>query len=96
MDHLRNFWSTHFGEHPDFSPNYIVPNISSIIRCLSNNKGFSIVPDFLCAEAIASGKIKLVWEGQSPVENTLYFGTRKKTMYQEEISKLETLLQEKW
>ncbi|ULT23193.1 LysR family transcriptional regulator [Sphingobacterium sp. E70] len=47
-----------------------------------------------CAEAIASGKIKLVWEGQSPVENTLYFGTRKKTMYQEEISKLETLLQE--
>ncbi|OOG17821.1 LysR family transcriptional regulator [Sphingobacterium sp. CZ-UAM] len=96
MDHLRNFWSTHFGEHPDFSPNYIVPNISSIIRCLSNNKGFSIVPDFLCAEAIASGKIKLVWEGQSPVENTLYFGTRKKTMYQEEISKLEALLQEKW
>lgn len=96
MDHLKNYWSTHFGEHPDFSPNYIVPNISSIIRCLSNNTGFSIVPDFLCAEAISSGKIKLIWEGTSPVENILYFGTRKKTMYQEEIGQLETLLKEKW
>jgi len=96
MDHLKNYWSTHFGEHPDFSPNYIVPNISSIIRCLSNNTGFSIVPDFLCAEAIASGKIKQIWEGTSPVENILYFGTRKKTMYQAEIGQLESLLKEKW
>ncbi len=96
MEHLKNFWLKHFREHPDFSPNYIVPNISSIIRCLSDGTGFSIVPDFLCAEAIASGKIKMVWEGFVPLENTLYFGTRKKTMYQEEIGQLEQLLQEKW
>lgn len=96
MDHLKNFWSRNFGEHPDFSPNYIVPNISSIIRCLSDTTGFSVVPDFLCAEAIASGKIKQVWEGTMPVENTLYFGTRKKTIYQKEIDQLEELLKEKW
>lgn len=96
MEHLKNFWLKHFGEHPDFSPNYIVPNISSIIRCLSDGTGFSIVPDFLCAEAIASGKIKLIWQGYSPLENTLYFGTRKKTIYQEEIAQLEQLLKEKW
>jgi len=96
MEHLKNFWLKHFGEHPDFSPNYIVPNISSIIRCLSNGAGFSVVPDFLCSEAIASGKISLVWEGNVPLENTLFFGTRKKTMYREEISQLEHLLKDKW
>ncbi|NLR62406.1 LysR family transcriptional regulator [Chitinophaga polysaccharea] len=96
MDHLKNFWQRHFGEHPDFSPNYIVPNISSIIRCLSDNMGFSIVPDFLCVEAINSGKIKIVWEGSQPLENTLHFGTRKKTMYEKEIAQLEQLLEEKW
>lgn len=96
MDHLKNFWQQHFGEHPDFSPNYIVPNISSIIRCLSDNAGFSIVPDFLCVEAINSGKIKVVWEGNQPLENTLHFGTRKKTMYEKEIAQLEQLLEEKW
>ncbi len=96
MEHLKNFWVRHFGEHPDFSPNFIVPNISSIIRCLSDGRGFSVVPDFLCAEAIAAGKIKVAWEGTNPLENTLYFGTRKKTMYQKEIGQLEQLLKEKW
>lgn len=96
MEHMKNFWQNQFGEHPDFSPNYIVPNISSIIRCLSNNNGYSIAPDFLCGEAIKDKKIKLIWEGNSIVENTLYFGTRKKTIYQNEIEKLETLLKTKW
>ncbi|GGH14502.1 LysR family transcriptional regulator [Sphingobacterium alkalisoli] len=96
MEHLKNFWIKNFGKHPDFSPNYIVPNISSIIRCLSDCVGFSVVPDFLCCEAIAAGKVKLLWEGNTPLENTLYFGTRKKTMYQPEIERLERLFQQKW
>lgn len=94
MEHLKNFWIKNFGQHPDFSPNYIVPNISSIIRCLSDCVGFSVVPDFLCCEAIAAGKVKLLWEGNTPLENTLYFGTRKKTMYQPEIDRLEQLFQQ--
>ncbi|SFB40514.1 LysR family transcriptional regulator [Algoriphagus aquimarinus] len=96
MEHLKNFWLKNFGEHPDFSPNYIVPNISSIIRCLSGGNGFSVLPDFLCKEAIASGSIMLVWEGNPPLENTLYFGTRRKTMYQTELEQLQKLFEEKW
>lgn len=96
MEHLKNFWSKNFNEHPDFSPNYIVPNISSIIRCLSDNKGFSVVPDFLCQEALEAGKIKLVWEGNIPWENTLYFGTRKNTIYHNELAQLKKLFEEKW
>lgn len=95
-EHLKKFWLEHFGEHPDFSPNYIVPNISSIIRCLSDGSGFSIVPDFLCQDSIDEGKIKLIWEGKKPLENILYFGTRKKTIYTEEIECLQGLLKEKW
>lgn len=96
MEHLKSFWLKHFGEHPDFSPNFIVPNISSIIRCLSGGVGYSVVPDFLCSEETASGKIKVIWEGFQPLENTLYFGTRKKTMYQQQIAQLEKLLVNKW
>ncbi|MFD1167278.1 LysR family transcriptional regulator [Sphingobacterium daejeonense] len=96
MAHLKHFWMKHFDEHTDFSPNYIVPNISSIIRCLGNSEGFSVVPDFLCQDALESGKIKLVYEGDDPLENILYFGTRKKTIYKKEIEKLEELLREKW
>lgn len=96
MDHLKNFWIANFGEHPDFRPNYIVPNISSIIRCLSDGNGYSIVPDFLCRETIEKGKIKLLWKGMKPLENTLYFGTRKNTMYRHELDQLESCFKEKW
>lgn len=96
MDHLKNFWFSNFKHYPDFKPNYIVPNISSIIRCLSGGNGFSIIPDFLCKEAMASGKIKLVWEGEKCLENILYFGTRKKTMYATELQQIENIFNEKW
>lgn len=96
MEHHKNFWLKNFGNHADFKPNYIVPNISSIIRCLSNGKGFSIIPDFLCQESIDKGEVKLIWEGTVPLENKLYFGTRKKTMYVKELNSLEQIFKKKW
>lgn len=96
MEHLKNFWLRNFRKHPDFKPNYIVPNISSIVRCLSDGEGFSIIPDFLCRDSIEDGTIKLVWEGSPKLENTLYFGTRKKTIYANEIETLEKIFRQKW
>lgn len=94
MGHLKRFWQMNFKHNLDFKPNYIVPNISSIVRCLSGGKGFSVIPDFLCREEIASGGLKLVWEGNSAIVNTLYFGTRKRTMYEKEISMVKAIFEE--
>ncbi|WP_315820756.1 LysR family transcriptional regulator [Paraflavitalea speifideaquila] len=91
MGHLKNFWQLNFKRHLDFKPNYIVPNISSIVRCLSGGQGFSVLPDFLCKEEITTDKLKLVWEGLHVVENTLYFGTRKKTLYEKEINMVKDI-----
>ncbi|MDN3550495.1 LysR family transcriptional regulator [Mucilaginibacter aquaedulcis] len=96
MEHLKNFWVKNFGNHPDFKPNFIVPNMSSIIRCLSNGEGFSVVPDFLCRKEIEAGNIQLVWEGELHLENILHFGTRKKTIYAAEIEELQKILIQKW
>ncbi|CAM3613851.1 hypothetical protein POKO110462_12080 [Pontibacter korlensis] len=78
MEHLRRFWNQNFGKRPDFKPNYIVPNLSSIIRCISGGKGVAVIPDFLSKKELGSGSIELLWEGHSIIENTLYFGMRKK------------------
>lgn len=94
MEHLRRFWQLNFNKHPDFRPNYIVPNLNSIIRCLSSGKGLAVVPDFLCRKEIDNGSIKMIWEGKTPLKNTLYFATRKKTMYQEEIALIKKLFLE--
>ncbi|MDI5951050.1 LysR family transcriptional regulator [Flavobacterium yafengii] len=94
MEHLRRFWQLNFNKHPDFRPNYIVPNLNSIIRCLSSGKGLAVVPDFLCRKEIDNGSIKMIWEGKTPLKKTLYFATRKKTMYQEEIALIKTIFLE--
>jgi len=85
MEHLRRFWQLNFNKYPDFRPNYIVPNLNSIIRCLSSGQGLAVIPDFLCKKEIESGLVKVIWKGNNPLKNTLYFATRKKTMYAEEL-----------
>lgn len=91
MEHLFQFWTLNFGHKPNFRPNYIVPNLNSIIRCLKGGAGLAVVPDFLCKDGIESGEIKLIWEGKKKLENTLYFGCRKKTNYQSEIEHIKEL-----
>lgn len=91
MEHLRRFWHLNFGKRPDFKPNYIVPNMSSIVRCLSGGKGVAVIPDFLSKRELDAGKVKLIWEGNKRIENTLYFGTRKKTIYSAQIEQIEKI-----
>lgn len=94
MEHLRRFWQLNFNKYPDFRPNYIVPNLNSIVRCLGSGQGLAVIPDFLCRKELDNDQVKLVWEGRSPLKNTLYFATRKKTIYTEEINKVKKIFLE--
>lgn len=91
MEHLRRFWQLNFNKYADFRPNYIVPNLNSIVRCLSSGKGLAVVPDFLCRKEIDNHQIQLIWKGKVTLENTLYFATRKKTMYVDEINLIKKI-----
>lgn len=91
MEHLNHFWKLNFYRHPDFRPNYIVPNICSIVRCLSGNSGFSVVPDFLCKDEIENGGIEIAWEGNQKIENILYFGERLKNPVQNEVNLIKDI-----
>ncbi len=91
MEHLRRFWQLNFNKYPDFRPNYIVPNLNSIVRCLSSGKGLAVIPDFLCKKDIDSGQIKMIWQGKVPLTNTLHFATRKKTIYSDEIALIKEI-----
>jgi len=91
MEHLLRFWQLNFGKHADFRPNYIVPNLNSIVRCLSGGTGLAIIPDFLCKREVDEGKVKVIWKGNSLLTNTLYFGCRKNTQYTAEIQCIKEL-----
>ena len=95
MDHFRRFWYDNFKSRADFKPNYILPNIGSIIRCIEAGNGFAIVPDFLVQEAIAKGSIHLVWQGIKESANTLYFATRSDLQYKEEVNTIKEVFKQK-
>ncbi|SDR94879.1 DNA-binding transcriptional regulator, LysR family [Polaribacter sp. KT25b] len=95
MEHFRRFWFENFNKKPAFKPNYILPNITSIIRCLNNGNGLALVPDFLCQEQILTNKIKLVWEGKVKTENTLYFASRTDLKYKKELDTIKDIFTSK-
>ncbi|MBC6999767.1 LysR family transcriptional regulator [Cytophaga sp. FL35] len=91
MEHFARFWFDNFKKRPDFKPNYILPNIGSIIRSLSGNNGLAVVPDFLVEKELYDKRLKLVWKGNTKVENTLYFATRKDLQFKREVSSIKTI-----
>lgn len=95
MEHFRRFWFENFKTKPAFKPNYILPNIASIIRCLSNSTGYAFVPDFLCEEAIKNNSIKLLWQGKVYTENILYFALRTDLKYKAEIDVVKDIFKQK-
>ncbi|APZ47460.1 LysR family transcriptional regulator [Polaribacter reichenbachii] len=95
MEHFRRFWFENFNKKPAFKPNYILPNITSIIRCLNNGNGLALVPDFLCQEQILRNEINLVWEGKVKTENTLYFASRTDLKYKKELDIIKNIFTSK-
>ena len=92
-EHLTRFWLLNFKGHPDFRPNYIVPNIHSIIRSLSRSSGLAVIPDFLCRKQLEQGSLTRVWDGFSPLSNTLYFARHRKEYYTEKIDEIESYIE---
>lgn len=92
MDVLNEFWQANF-EHPaPFTANYIVPNKFSIIRCLALGEGLALLPNILTKESITSGKTHVLWNGYVPHTNELYLAKRTKTVFEEQIQQIETVL----
>ena len=96
MELLKNFWSLNFNSAPDFTPNFVMPYFSTILHSLSHGQGLAVVPDFLCSKYLDSGSIKLVWEGSSYLENSIYFGKAIKSIYSKEIEQMEEILSRNW
>lgn len=95
MEHFTRFWFENFKKRPDFKPNYILPNIGSIIRSLSGNTGLAVVPDFLVENELDKGKLKLIWKGESVVDNTLYFATRTDLQFKKEVAVIKSIFKQK-
>ena len=91
-EHLKRFWKLNFKMHPDFRPNYIVPNIHSVVRGLSSGPGLAVIPDFLCLKAVERNDVHILWAGSKPLTNTLYTARRTHAVNVQQIDEIERIL----
>ena len=92
MEYSKIFWRQNFDKKKLLKPNFLVPNIISIIRCISDGEGLALVPDFLCVQELKENKVKLLWEGHRSLENTFYFAFRDNSRFGKEIAIIEELM----
>jgi DNA-binding transcriptional LysR family regulator len=74
---VRRFWRTVFGRRMDVIPKLVLPDLRMIRQAIHNGFGFSILPDYLCAEMVAHSQLNLVHTPSNPVKNQLWLAYRK-------------------
>ncbi|HYF64544.1 MAG TPA: LysR family transcriptional regulator, partial [Herpetosiphonaceae bacterium] len=57
----RRFWQHHLGRRFDAALSLVVPDLRAVLRAVELGYGVSILPGFLCREALRAGRVREVW-----------------------------------
>ena len=92
---IRRLWQDWFGKHFTGEVSLIVPELRSMLRAVELGFGLTLLPDFVCGEAIRQGRIKALWSEApiSPVDQMI-MSYREVDGDREEIQLLGDLLSE--
>lgn len=74
---IRRFWHQAFGRRPTIQPVLVVPDLRSVVRAVESGLGVSVVPRYLCADALGAGRTALLWDPDPPVVNELWLASRR-------------------
>ncbi|HWD78704.1 MAG TPA: LysR family transcriptional regulator [Kribbella sp.] len=73
---LRRYWRTVFGSRLTRTVDLVVPDLRGVLAAVRAGAGASVLPTYLCSDALASGDLVLLAEPELPPLNTLYLTTR--------------------
>lgn len=57
---IRRYWHAVFKTRPAITPALVIPNLSIIAKAVEMDKGISILPSYICTNAIEAGKLEIV------------------------------------
>ncbi|MCU0498833.1 MAG: LysR family transcriptional regulator [Anaerolineae bacterium] len=82
---LRRYWQEVFHRRPQMTPIIILPDLLMILRAVANGLGLSVLPTYLCDQAVRSGEVQVLWTPEQPPTNQLYLTCRKERLSTIEI-----------
>lgn len=74
---IRRFWRQVFAKRLDIQPRLIVPDLRAICRAVEKGWGVSVLPDYLCRDAVQRGTMKAILTPKVAVTNDLWLVYRK-------------------
>ncbi|QLE59030.1 LysR family transcriptional regulator [Nostoc sp. TCL26-01] len=89
---IRRFWRVVFGWRLDVNPQFVIPDLRSIRAAIAYGLGYSVLPDYLCREWIAAGRLNLVLQPTKAVTNQIWLTYRKSERQSQQIITLVNLL----
>jgi len=55
---IRRFWQKVFQSRPAITPSLVIPNLNIIVKAIEQDKGISVLPSYICQDAIKNKRIK--------------------------------------
>lgn len=74
---IRRYWMKRFKERPKMIPSMVIPNLHAILKAIEQGKDISVLPDYICREALENNSIKILDKIDYTPSNTLSFGYKK-------------------
>jgi DNA-binding transcriptional LysR family regulator len=74
---IRRFWRVVFGRRLAVVPQFVIPELRSIRSAVAQGLGFSVLPDYLCAEWAKEGRLQVILRPDQAVTNVIWLAYRK-------------------
>lgn len=74
---IRRFWRQVFGRRMDTTPKLIIPDLRGIRQAVENGMGFSVLPDYLCAQEVREERLTLLLSPERAITNEIWLACRK-------------------
>ena len=89
---IRRFWQVIFGKRPNIVPVAVVPSLLMIRTLVESGRGISVLPRYICEQALQEGRLRELWRAEESICNDLWIATRKVDRNKPEISQLKSLM----
>jgi DNA-binding transcriptional LysR family regulator len=73
---VRRYWRAVFGTRPPASAAVVVADLRAVLAATVAGAGVTVLPRYLCADALASGGLVALHEPEIPPINTLFLAAR--------------------
>lgn len=74
---VRRYWRSEFGRRPPNATSVVVPDLRAVLAAVIAGAGVSVLPRYLVAGALESGRVVQLHQPEAPPLNTLYLAARR-------------------